>query len=265
MAAARGKNSNRNKTIVGIVVVVILAAAIIGGVLVTNNQKKAQQNAVIPVVPAPQHYQTKLVGGGVVLAGKSSAKIKLDFYEDFICPACGNFFKASDEDVVNALADGKIQVRFHMLNFLDKNSNPPGYSSRAANAALAAAAQGKFADYYNSLYKKQPSEGSAGYTNAQLISLGQRLKIGGNFADEVNNGKYVSAINGDFAKAQQDVGAFYQKKYQMPYFATPTVMYKGQALDVSPLANQATGAVQKTPWLQDLLKGKVDVVPKPRQ
>ena len=267
VAAARGSTMGRGKIIVGVVVIVALAAAIIAGVLITNSKRQAQQNAAIPAVPAKAEYPTRVVDGAVVLAGKDSASIKIDMYEDFICPACGQFFTASHTDMENALANGQIQARIHMLNFLDNNSRPPGYSMRAANASLVAAAQGKFADYYNSLYSAQPKEGSAGYTDAQLANLGERLGIGGSFADEVNAGKYNGLIQADFAQAQTVVGGFYGKTYGpdfQHFFATPTVMYQGKALDVTPRQNQVTGAVMPSPWLQDLIAGKVDVAPRPQ-
>lgn len=264
VAAARGKNSTRNKTIAGVVVVVVIAAAVIAGVLVTNHNKQQQRNSVIPVAHATAQYPTKLVGNGVVLAGKPSAPITIDSYEDFICPACEAFFRAGHENLDQAIAAGKIKVRFHMLNFLDQNSNPPGYSMRAANAALAAAAHGKFADYYTTLYSKQPEEGSAGYTNAQLINVGKRMGLGNDFANAVNSGKYDAAIKQDLQGFAKSVGGFYQQQYHMQYLATPTVMYNGKALDVSPRQDPQTGQLKTGPWLNDLLHGKVDVAPKPQ-
>lgn len=267
VAAARGKNSTRNKTIAGAVVVVVIAAAVIAGVLVTNHNKQEQRNAVIPVAQSSHEYPAKLVGNGIVLAGKQNAPVTIDMYEDFICPVCGEFFKASHSDIGKALASGKIKARIHMLGFLDRNSNPAGYSHRAANAALAAAKHGKFADYYSSLYKKQPEEGSAGYTNAQLISLGQRMGLGDQFANAVNNGKYNDKVQQDTKKFASVVSGFYGKKYgdkYSQYAATPTVMYKGKALDLGLRKNRKTGEIVDGPWLKHLLNGKVDVAPKPQ-
>lgn len=265
VAAARGKNSTRNKTIVGIVVVVVIAAAVIVGVLVTNHNKQEQRNAVIPVAKSADTYPTKLLDNGVVLAGKKDAPVTIDMYEDFMCPICGEFYKASHEDVAKALESGKIKARIHMLNFLDTQSDPPGYSMRSANAALAAAAHGKFADYYSSLYQKQPEEGGAGYTNAQLVSLGKRIGLGDDFADAVNDGKYKGPVKQDLKEFKTVVPKFYHDKYGIKgYAGTPAVMYKDKALDLGLRRNSQTGQIEDGPWLQDLLKGKVDVAPKPK-
>lgn len=257
VAAARGRKSNRNKTIAGIVVVVVIAVAIIGGVLITNGKKQAQINSVIPAAQATHDYPTKVVDGSVIVAGKDSAKIKIEMYEDFICPACEQTYRYSHEALAEALANGQIQARIHMLPFLDQNSNPPGYSGRAASASVAAAANGGFADFYNSLYAKQPDEGSAGYTNDQLINLGERLHIGGSFADDVRNGKYVDEVNADFTKARKDLSNLYHGG-----FATPTILYNGKPLDVLPRQNRQTGELTPPPpWVKDLINGKVDAAP----
>jgi protein-disulfide isomerase len=250
LASARGgRNSKRTQAVAGAVVVVVVAVAVIGGVLYANSQKRAQNNAVIDVARTQARYPVTTAPGGVVVAGKDSAPVTVDAYEDFICPACEAFFQAFDGKMQAEIASGHLQVRYHMLNFLDKNSNPPGYSGRAAAASLAVAhdAPGKWADYYESLYRQQPEEHSAGYTNAQLISLGKRLGIdGGSFARDVKSGKYLDAVHEDYHSALDTVG----KKFYGGGFATPTIVHDGKR--VSYRTNTKPPHVRH--WLSKLLQ-----------
>jgi hypothetical protein len=107
---------------------------------------------------------------------------------------------------------------------LDRFSNSPGYSGRAANAALAAAEGGKFVAYYASLYEAQPAEGSAGYTDAQLVALGQALGLGPEFVDAVEHQRYVPAIQRAYQHALATVGS----DHYQGGFRTPTIVHDGQ-------------------------------------
>src|SRR3954451_17920104 len=99
-----------------------------------------------------------------VPAGPSSAPVTVAVYEDFMCPFCGDFEAASRSALQKAVDAGKVQVRYHVLNFLDGRSTTD-YSTRAANAYAAVlddsgpAAAKRFHDL---LFENQPEEGSAG-------------------------------------------------------------------------------------------------------
>lgn len=228
IAAARGSNAARNKMIAAVVVVVVIAAAVIGGVLYTNHKKQLQANAVIKVDKVAAGYPVKL-DGGVVEAGKSTAPITVNIYEDFICPYCGQSVQASGKQLEKALKEGKIKANFHMLNLLDKHSSPPGYSTRAANAAMAAAKGGHWAQYYSSLYANQPQEGTAGYSTAQLVSLGTRIGLGQSFADAVRNGTYSKDVMRNTEQAAKKLS----KMSADGSWGTPTVLRNGKKVTLT--------------------------------
>jgi protein-disulfide isomerase len=222
LASARGRTSSRNKFIAGAVVIVVIVAAVVVAVVVSNGQKQSQASA--PIHPERIHTSYPVSAhGGVVTAGKKSAPVTVDMYEDFICPYCGKLHQASGKAVEQALGNGKLRVHFHMVNFLDGNSNPPGYSTRAANAAIAAAHDGQWASFYNSLYADQPEEGSAGYSKDQLVSLGKKLGMGKQFADAVRNEKYKAAVGQDSKRAKQSG----------KITGTPTVLHDGKKVRIS--------------------------------
>lgn len=229
VASARGGSGNA-KWIAAIVAVVVIAVVIIGGVLIANNNKQAKTNDSIAAVKPGVSYAIK-PHNGVITAGKKNAKAELDFYEDYLCPGCGQLNKQYGSEIDKALQSGDVKVNYHMLPFLDQMSNPPGYSTRSAAAAYAVAVNDpqKWAAYEHSLFKSQPGENSSGYTNDQLISLGKRLGVGGSFAKDVKSGKYKDTI-----KQVGKKGAKAIAKASGSQPSTPTVVQDGKKLQTSP-------------------------------
>ncbi|ONI91194.1 hypothetical protein ALI144C_01710 [Actinosynnema sp. ALI-1.44] len=245
--AARKAKSDRNKIIITVAVVVVIAAAVVTGILITNNQKNKTEGMQIPVNKASEQVQVKR-DGATVLVGKDSAKVTLDVYEDFLCPACGQFEGAYATQIDKKVEEGSVRVRYHMLTLLNDRSDPPGYSLDSANAALLAADEGKFPAFHASLFKAQPEEGARGYDKDQLIKLGQDIGIDSPaFADGVRTGKYNQIVEDAYQqvakdpKLQQDFG-----KGQRG-FGTPTLAVDGRIVQtddpewLNKLTSQQTG------------------------
>jgi protein-disulfide isomerase len=213
----------RIRALVGLVIVIGVTAV---GLIVQSERKAVQAAAApIPVSTVTARYQEAVdPQTGVITVGQPTATATIDLYEDFLCPGCAGLYRAYDEQMRAAMERGDLRVRYHMLPMLDRYSNPPGYSSRAANAAIAAAEGGMFVPYYTSLYAAQPAEGSAGYTDAQLVVLGRALGLGSDFVDAVEHQRYVGAIQRDFQEALATVG----RDYYQGNFTTPTIVHDGQ-------------------------------------
>ncbi|HEX3786001.1 MAG TPA: thioredoxin domain-containing protein [Pseudonocardiaceae bacterium] len=248
VAAARGVRKDSTKIIIGVIVVVLVAAGVVGGVLYSQHQKNVSAETIIPAktVPGSSSYPQVLdKANATVLVGKPTAKVTLDAYEDFECPICDEFEASNFTDIEKQLEAGTIQVRYHMLNLLDNSSSPPGYSSLAANTALAVAtvAPEKFMDIHYSLYQKQPEEGKAGWTQAQLTSLANRLGVSGaTFNNLINNGTYKAQINKNMLAANSDQSLYQTDSDGTKGFGTPTIVYNGQ-----PVNYQTTG------WLETII------------
>lgn len=229
VASARGGSGNA-KWIAAIVAVVVIAVVIIGGVLIANNNKQAKTNDSIATAKPGVSYPVK-PRNGVITAGKNNAKAELDVYEDYICSGCGQFNQNFGSDIDKALQSGDMKVNYHMLPFLDQMSNPPGYSTRSAAAAYAAAVNNpkKWIAYEHSLFESQPQENSSAYTNDQLISLGKRLGVGGSFAKDVKSGKYKDTIKQVGKKGAKTIAKATGSQPQ-----TPTVLQDGEKVQLSP-------------------------------
>ena len=156
-------------------VLVVLVAFV--GIAVQSNRAKIQGDVVL------DHGS---VQNGIAVG--NPAKVTVDLFEDFQCPACLAFEQSVGPTVAADIAAGKIQARYHMLAFLDASSNGNNYSTRAANAAACASdvSVATFQKYHAILYGKdsngqnnQPAEGSNGRTDIQLEDWGKQAGIAG--------------------------------------------------------------------------------------
>jgi protein-disulfide isomerase len=173
--------------------------------------------------------------GAVVTAG--NGPVVIDVYEDYLCPSCERFEERYGDEITTALNDGRISVRYHSIAILDRLSAPPGYSTRAANAALCSVPAGIFSSYHDRLFAEQPAEGSAGLTDDQLIAFGTELGAQGDFAECVRSGTHVDAVKAETEKATGDPALQTQGR-----FGTPTVAIGGQKADLN-----------NTSWLQNAI------------
>ncbi len=143
-----------------------------------------------PSGPTPQAVSTTT---GVEV-GPASPKVIVDMYEDFQCPICRQFEQTGGPVENQAVASGKVQIRFHVISFLDRSSKNQ-YSSRAANAGYCAADAGLFEKYHDLLFTNQPAEGSAGPSDDQLIAFGRQVgATSTTFAQCVRTNKYASFV-----------------------------------------------------------------------
>jgi protein-disulfide isomerase len=233
VAAKPGSRSDRGRMVAAIVVVLVLAAAVFGGVWWQRSQSEAMPQAPAKEVAASYPVQ---LADRLVVAGADSAKVTVDVYEDFLCPACGAFEARYFPRMEEALQSGSIKVRYHLINMLDDKSNPPGYSLEAASAAMCAVPSGKFMSYHGSLYATQPSEGGPGYTVDQLVQLGRDLRITDpSFEQCVRAGTYKDAVRAELAAAENDP-SLRRSAGGGQYFGTPTVVVNGSMVDLSDAA-----------------------------
>ncbi|MFI9812267.1 DsbA family protein [Saccharothrix variisporea] len=221
VAAARGSSGDRNKVVIGVVVVVVLALVVIGGVIWTS--KSSSSSDLKPPTEVAGVNAPIVREGGVVVVGKDSAKATIDLYEDFLCPACGQFKKIYGAQIKQEIEKGTLRVRYHAMPFLVKLSKPEGYSRDAANAALCAADQGKFWQLHEALFAAQPEEGGPGYTKDKLVQIGTDLGLATDkFKPCVDAGTY-----------EKDAQAELDAVRQQPFFkGTPSVAHNGQGVDV---------------------------------
>ncbi|NMA78553.1 MAG: thioredoxin domain-containing protein [Actinomycetales bacterium] len=113
----------------------------------------------------------------------------VDVYRDFLCPPCKDFQRIHGDDLIGMALQNTITLRVHPRPMLDDTSTPPGYSSRAAHAAVCAYAQNpeKWFPAEIALFDHQPgNEGLPDHEIIYLVSEATGLDI----ADCYESGDY---------------------------------------------------------------------------
>ena len=181
----------------GTAVVVLFAAALVFYIVSAHHKK---------VAAAAAGDTVRVTSGKLVTQpGTTTPKAVVAFYEDFLCPACGNFERNYAPTVSKLIDIGAISADYSMVAILDKPRNQ-NYSSRAAAAAKCVADESldAFRRFHSMLYStaNQPSEtGSSFPDNARLIELAREAGAAGKVPDCINSGKYLPAVTGEAAVA----------------------------------------------------------------
>jgi protein-disulfide isomerase len=207
--------SGRLIQIAGTAVVVIFAVALVAYIVISHHNKKG---------PTGQGDTVRVTSSNVVnQPGTNNPKAVVTFYEDFLCPACGNFERTYGPTVAKLIDMGAIAADYSMVSILD-SSRTQNYSSRAGAAALCVADESldAFRRFHTHLYDDgiQPSErGTSFPDNAKLIEIARQAGAVGKVPDCVNSGKYIDKVTGEAALAK--------------ITATPTIKINGDDYDPS--------------------------------
>ncbi|WP_326547308.1 DsbA family protein [Mycolicibacterium sp. ND9-15] len=191
-------------------VVVIFAIALVAYIVMTKEDKPGEGEAKAIQITS---------GNLITKEGTSEPKAVISMYEDFLCPACGNFEKQFGPTIDKLVDSGAVAADYRMVSILDRAGQ--GYSTRAANAAycVADADTDAFRRFHAALYAQQPPEGVGPFPdNARLIEVARQAGVTGDVPACINNGRYNDMVKG-LAKASG-------------VNSTPTIRINGQ--DYSP-------------------------------
>jgi protein-disulfide isomerase len=171
-------------------VVVVFAVALVLYIVMSADEKPASGEAKSIRVTSSNLITNE---------GSTEPKAVLSLYEDFLCPACGNFERAFGPTISKLIDTGAVAADYHMVSILDAQGD--GYSSRAGAAAYCVADESidAFRRFHTALYTKelQPQEGGGVYPdNARLIELARQAGAAGSVPDCINKGTYVELVQG---------------------------------------------------------------------
>ena len=211
------------------VAIVVIAAVVIGGIVWSNNDGGEKVD------------ESRLTNTALVI-GEESAPVTIDVFEDFLCPACGQFEASQGQKVLDAVNAKKLRVRYHMLNFLDRSSASGDYSTRAAAAFQCVADGGEKQDvikkFHTTLFENQPQElGSSDHSNKDLAKFAADAGASDNTQACVSSGTRVKKAKENAAAAQETLS-----KASGGKVSTPSVLHDGKRITLN------------ENWLADLLK-----------
>jgi protein-disulfide isomerase len=174
-------NSSKRNGIVALAVVAVIAIVVGIGYAVQSQRDTTGESAAAPSDPSstatsgssPSGSASTGSGPKVALAdkygvgvGDPAAPVKVEVFEDFLCPFCRQFEAASHDDLRQAAADGKAYVVYRPIAFLNE------YSTRSLNAfgvVLDASGGDVALKFHDLLYENQPDEGGTMPDNDWLI------------------------------------------------------------------------------------------------
>lgn len=128
--------------LVVVVLVITVGGSAVGGLVGGGSEEEEGQGPTrwggIDHPPGVVEDQSFLLLGD--LSPESSAPV-VDLHMDFFCPHCKNLHDTDDGSLQEMAVNGEITLRLHPRAMLDASSDPTGYSSMAANAAVCAYAE----------------------------------------------------------------------------------------------------------------------------
>ncbi|MFI6521570.1 DsbA family protein [Spirillospora sp. NPDC050679] len=198
-------------------VVAVVVVAVRGGD--DDGGAKTASSYTGPLAPV-----SRQADGSTLMAQAGVAEPVLELFEDFQCPVCKKAEDASGDTIKRLAGEGALRVVYRPLQLFRGADREPlsSNSHRAANAALCAPAD-RWLAFHDTLYANQPEEGDEGFSNADLVSWGQRAGI--------TDPAFPGCVNGD-AKAAELAKMTEYALTDRKIEGTPTVLLDGKALDL---------------------------------
>jgi protein-disulfide isomerase len=196
--------AEKRRRLLGVLGVVLALLLVVGGALAF--QKLTAKGD--PIVSTTSHF---------VAIGPKDAPHTVVVYEDFLCPYCGEFERASHEKLASLAAEGKVRVEYRPFVLLSGISD---YSERSAGVfgvVLKTAGEGPAKKFHDLAYADQPEETGPYPTDDELIALA--VKAG---ADETTVRDAIDHGEGtDWATAATDAAS------NANVSSTPTILLDG--------------------------------------
>jgi protein-disulfide isomerase len=207
------KRQQRMRTILWVGGFIVLVIVILISPTIYNSLKPA--GSFVRITPEAR----PLENGKTI--GDPNAKVKIEVFEDFQCPACKQFTDSVEKQLIQStyISSGQVYYQFLQWPFIDSGSITKE-SHQAANASMCALEQGRFWDYHDILFTNQGAENSGAFTDKRLQAFAESL------------GLNMSAFNKCFNanKYSAEIESEYQKGVTAKVDSTPTVFLNGQEI-----------------------------------
>jgi protein-disulfide isomerase len=109
--------------------------------------------------------------------GDPNAPVKIDVYEDFQCPRCGDYTREIEPRVIESyVATGQVYYVFRHFPFIDDQA-PGNESDQAAKASMCAAEQDRFWDYHEIVFANWSGENQGAFSDKRLVAFAEALGL----------------------------------------------------------------------------------------
>jgi len=209
-AMVSGFTNNAGLVFLGLSVLVI---GFLAGSLWTENKLLKSGTGIVAAAPqaapaapgaqAPTPTTATVDVGHFPALGNKDAKIAIVEFADFRCPFCKQFFEQTKPSIIKDYVDtGKAKFYYRQYQFLGPASTLAGNAVECAND------QGKFWEFFDLLYKDQPSESDTSmYTNEKMTATATGLGMNGpKFSECLTTNKFNDNLGKDLADGNQAGG-----------------------------------------------------------
>ena len=222
-AAQKSGGSGANKIVVATVVVIVAIIAVVGGVIWADQSSKEEVTGGGNALPTGVSALGEGYPAFQDVTPAANAPV-VDLYEDFQCPACASFEAVVGSTFTSLAEAGKIELVYHVKNFLDDNLGNDS-STKAGNAAFCASDAGKFQEFHDQVFPNQPAQEGDGFTDAQLKGFAEAAGITGDALTTwqacYDAGKYVDYVN-----------SVEEQSFEDGVRGTPTVKIDGEEVEL---------------------------------
>lgn len=220
--------SNKATYVLGGIAFVAVVAVIVVAI-VWQRGDDAPRNDGYGAVRNPA-VELTVLDDGVVQLSAPGAERTVDIFEDPLCPFCGELEVKHGQELAQKIDEGVVEVRYHLLNFLDPSSGSGDYSTRATAASHCVAETGDaraYSQFHAGLFDPsfQPAEGAdSDRTDDELADLARSSGAPEPAAECIVSGELREAASADAAAGREALA-------ESGAAGTPGVVVDGQVVD----------------------------------
>ncbi|RPI87799.1 MAG: DsbA family protein [Chloroflexi bacterium] len=200
--------------VIGGVVLLLVGLIVLPPILQSIRDARAPVGEIVQITPFPYPESD-----GKTM-GDPNAPVRIDVYEDFQCPACGNYSTNTERQIIEEYIEtGEVYYVYHHFPFIDDISVSKE-SDQAANASMCAAEQGRFWDYHDILFTNWSGENEGAFRDNRLLAFAEELDLDmDQFEACFDENRYEDVVNEDIASARS-----------LGVDSTPSVFVNGELL-----------------------------------
>lgn len=223
------QTKSNNGMLITVIALIAVAVVVLGGVI-WMAQRGGEANPI--TFGETQDELIQISDTGVMAVGEPDAPT-IQVWEDYMCPACGNFEAQYGDSIAQAIEAGRLRAEFHTLNFLNAQSGSGEYSTRALAAIQCVAAKDTlpvFLTVKGAFFTNQPAEGGGDLSARELATIAEDAGANADAVEcignvETNGGMDKAADSAD--NAQKSIRAITSQ------VSTPTVAFEGEVVDLT--------------------------------
>ena len=181
--AAERARDRKVRTLGGIGVLVVMGGLLFIGIKSNTSAINGPvANAALPKGVSKDTFGIPV--GSAWTAANAESIPKLQLWEDFQCPACGDFETQVGPKLKELVDAGKLKLEYRPTIFLDGNLSAQNSTAGNADSSLRATMalgcavdQGKAMEYHNAIFALQPANEGDGFSTATLTSAASTAGI----------------------------------------------------------------------------------------